>query len=45
MRIRSSFNVKNEGTLVTASPSSSVKNTVKCVSNVRNNGLIDIQRW
>ena len=43
MKIRSSFNVKNEGTLVTASPSSSVKNTVKCVSNVRNNGLIDIR--
>ena len=43
MKIRSSFNVKNEGTLVTASPSSSVKNTVKCVNNVRNNGLIDIQ--
>ncbi|AJM91425.1 MULTISPECIES: aspartate kinase [Nitrosopumilus] len=43
MKIRSSFNLKNEGTLVTASPSSSVKNTVKCVSNVRNNGLIDIR--
>ncbi len=43
MKIRSSFNVKNEGTLVTASPSSSVKNTVKCVSNVKNNGLIDIR--
>ena len=43
MKIRSSFNVKNEGTLVSASPSSSVKNTVKCVSNVRNNGLIDIR--
>ncbi|KFM14679.1 Aspartokinase protein [Marine Group I thaumarchaeote SCGC RSA3] len=43
MKIRSSFNIKNEGTLVTASPSSSVKNTVKCVSNIRNNGLIDIQ--
>ena len=43
MRIRSSFNVKNEGTLVTASPSASVKNTVKCVSNVKNNGLIDIR--
>ncbi len=43
MKIRSSFNVKNEGTLVSSSPSSSVKNTVKCVSNVRNNGLIDIQ--
>ena len=43
MKIRNSFNTKNEGTLVTVSPSSSVKNTVKCVSNVRNNGLIDIQ--
>jgi len=41
MKIRNSFNVKNEGTLVTAS--SSAKNTVKCVSNVKNNGLIDIQ--
>ena len=43
MKIRSSFNLKNEGTLVTASPSASVKNTVKCVSNIRHNGLIDIR--
>lgn len=43
MKIRSSFNVNNEGTLVTALPSTSVKNTVKCVSNVKNNGLIDIR--
>ena len=43
MRIRSSFNVKNEGTLVTASPSISVRNTVKCVSTILNNGLIDIR--
>ena len=43
IKIRSSFEVKNEGTLVTASTSPSVKNTVKCVSNVRNNGLIDIR--
>jgi len=43
MKIRSSFNVKNEGTLVTASTSLSAKNTVKCVSNVQNNGLIDIR--
>jgi len=43
MKIRNSFNVNNEGTLVSASPSSSVRNTVKCVSTVRNNGLIDIQ--
>lgn len=42
MKIKSSFNVKNEGTLVTAS-SSHTKNTIKCVSNVRNNGLIDIR--
>ncbi len=43
MKIRSSFNIKNEGTLVSASTSSAAKNTVKCVSNVRNNGLIDVQ--
>ena len=42
MRIRSSFNVENDGTLVTMS-SSLVKNTVKCVSSIRNNGLIDIR--
>ena len=41
MKIRSSFNIKNEGTLVTAA--TSVKNTVKCVSNIRHNGLIDIR--
>jgi len=43
MKIRSSFNVKNEGTLVTSPPSLSSKNTVKCVSNISNNGLIDIR--
>lgn len=43
MRIRSSLNVKNEGTLVTASPSASVRNTVKCVSTILDNGLIDIR--
>ena len=43
MKIKSSFNIKNEGTLVTASPSPSVANTVKCVSYVRDNGLIDIR--
>ena len=43
MKIRSSFNVKNEGTLVTSSPSLSSKNTVKCVSNIYHNGLIDIR--
>ena len=43
MKIRNSFSIKNEGTLVTVSPSTSAKNTVKCVSNVQNNGLIDIR--
>ncbi len=43
MKIRSSFNIKNEGTLVSASTSAAVQNTVKCVSNVRNNGLIDVR--
>ncbi|MBS1267889.1 MAG: putative aspartokinase [Nitrosopumilus sp.] len=43
MKIRNSFNVKNEGTLVSSSPSKTVKNTVKCVSYVKNNGLIDIR--
>ncbi len=43
IKIRSSFNTKNEGTLVSESTSPAVKNTVKCVSNVRNNGLIDVQ--
>lgn len=43
MRIRSSMNIKNQGTLVSASTSAAVKNTVKCVSSVRNNGLIDVQ--
>ncbi|MEK0367942.1 MAG: ACT domain-containing protein, partial [Nitrosopumilus sp.] len=43
MKIRNSFNIKNEGTLVTASTSLSAKNTVKCVSNIPNNALIDIQ--
>jgi len=43
MKIRNSFSINNEGTLVTSSPSTSVKNTVKCVSNIRKNGLIDIR--
>ena len=41
MRIRSSFNTGSEGTLVTASPAA--KNTVKCVSSMQHNGLIDIR--
>ncbi len=42
MKIRSSTNTANEGTLVTASPSIHATNTVKCVSNIRDSGLIDI---
>ena len=43
MRIRNTFNLKNKGTLVTATPGSNTKKTVKCVSTIRNNGLIDIR--
>ena len=43
MRIRSSQNITDDGTLVTASPPEIVKDTVKCVSRIRGNGLIDIQ--
>lgn len=41
MRIRSSFNTENRGTLVTAS--AAAKNTVKCVSSIQHNGLVDIR--
>jgi aspartate kinase len=43
MRIRSSFNTTNLGTLVTATPDVATKKTVKCVSAIRNNGLIDVR--
>ena len=42
MRIRSTFDVKNTGTLVTPSPSAATKKTVKCVSALRNIGLMDL---
>jgi len=42
MRIRSSFNIKNKGTLVTTSPSAEIKKTVKCVAAIRKIGLIDL---
>ena len=42
MRIRSTFDTKNDGTIVTASPSARTKKTVKCVSAIRNIGLIDL---
>lgn len=43
MRIRSSMNIKNQGTLVTSSPDAKTRKTVKCVSMIRNNGLIDVR--
>ena len=44
MRIRSSKHTANAGTLVTSSSSlSGVKNTAKCVSMIRDCGLVDIQ--
>lgn len=43
MRIRNTFNLKNQGTLVTASPGEETKKTVKCVSTIRHNGLIDVR--
>jgi len=42
MRVRSTFDVKNNGTLVTPSPSTATKKTVKCVSALRNIGLMDL---
>lgn len=43
MRIRNTFNVNNEGTLVTVIPDESTNKTVKCVSVIRHNGLIDMR--
>jgi len=42
MRVRSTFDTKNNGTLVTLSPSTATKKTVKCVSALRNIGLMDL---
>lgn len=43
MRIRNTFNTKNPGTMVTALPDEATKKTVKCVSAIRHNGLIDVR--
>ena len=43
MRIRNTFNTKNLGTNVIASPDIATKKTVKCVSAIRHNGLIDVR--
>jgi len=42
MRVRSTFDVKNNGTFVTSSPLTATKKTVKCVSALRNIGLMDL---
>ena len=42
MRIRSTFDLTNNGTLVTALPSAKNRKTVKCVSAIRNVGLLDL---
>jgi len=41
MRIRSSFDINNQGTLITA-PHSKSKDLVKCVSAIRKVGLLDL---
>ena len=43
MRIRNTFNTKHEGTLVTSTPDAVTEKTVKCVSTIPHNGLIDIR--
>lgn len=43
MRIRNTFNVENSGTWVTATPDEATNRTVKCVSAIRHNGLIDVR--
>ena len=43
MRIRNTFSVENSGTLVTATPDETTNRTVKCVSAIRHNGLIDVR--
>ena len=43
LRIRSTFNVKNTGTLVTATPQADAQKTVKCVSAIRHTALIDVR--
>ena len=42
MLIRSSFDLSNPGTIVSASPGAATKKTVKCASAIRDVGLIDL---
>lgn len=43
LRIRNTFNMKNPGTFVTATPQAETQKTVKCVSTIRHTGLIDVR--
>ncbi len=43
LRIRSTFNIKNSGTFVTATPKADAQKTVKCVSAIRHTALIDVR--
>jgi aspartate kinase len=43
MRIKNTLNMDSPGTLVTASPDEATDRTVKCVSVIRHNGLIDMR--
>jgi aspartate kinase len=43
LRIKSTFNAKNPGTLVTATPKADAQKTVKCVSAIRHTALIDVR--
>src|SRR5690348_6337564 len=43
LRIRSTFNIKNQGTFVTATPKADAQKTVKCVSAIRHTALIDVR--
>ncbi len=43
MKIRNTFDTKHEGTLITASPDATIQKTVKCVSTISHNGLIDVR--
>ena len=43
IRIRNSLNTAHMGTLVAAAPEASTRKTVKCVSTIAHNGLIDVR--
>jgi len=43
LRIRGTFNAKNPGTFVTATPKADAQKTVKCVSAIRHTALIDVR--